>query len=137
MDEERDEGKRMKYPWMDDYLLAKPGVEKDIQPDWNWVRYKIGGRMFAAVCLDGQGKPYYVTLKLKPTEGEFWRGQYADVIPGYYMNKTHWNSIRADGDVPDETLKGMLDRAYGLVLRSLSRKTQKEIGEAFSQVVPE
>lgn len=118
----------MKYPWIDDYLLAKPGVEKDIQPDWNWVRYKIGGKMFAAVCLDRQDKPYYVTLKLEPTEGEFWRGQYADVIPGYYMNKTHWNSIRADGEVPDEALKGMLDRAYGLVLRSLNRKTRKEIG---------
>ena len=120
----------MKYPWIDTYLLAKPGVEKDIQPDWNWVRYKIGGRMFAAVCLDRQDRPYYVTLKSEPTEGEFWRGQYADVIPGYYMNKTHWNSIRADGEVPDEVLRGMLNKAYGLVLRSLSKKTQKAILDA-------
>ena len=40
----------MKYPWIDEYLLAKPGVTKDLQPDWNWVRYHIGGKMFAAVC---------------------------------------------------------------------------------------
>ena len=42
----------MPYPWIDDYLLQKPSVTKDLQPDWNWIRYQIGGKLFAAVCLD-------------------------------------------------------------------------------------
>ena len=42
----------MKYPWIDEELLAKPGVTKDLQAEWNWIRYQIGGKMFAAVCLD-------------------------------------------------------------------------------------
>ena len=117
----------MKYTWLDEYLLEKKGVTKDLQADWNWIRYQIGGKMFAALCLDDGGRPVYITLKLKPEEGEFWRGQYGDVIPGYYMNKTHWNSINPDGQVPDDILRDMLDRSYALVLAGLSRKTQREI----------
>ena len=106
----------MKYEWIDDYLLQKTGVTKDLQKDWNWMRYQIGGKMFAAVCRDDDDNPYYITLKLDPLEGDFLRSQYEDIIPGYYMNKTHWNSVKADGEVPDDLLKDMLDKAYGLVL---------------------
>lgn len=117
----------MRYTWMDEYLMEKRGVTKDIQPDWNWIRYHVGGKMFAAICLDDAGKPYYITLKLEPAEGEFWRGQYEDVIPGYYMNKVHWNSVRPDGVVPDEFLRDMLDKSYALVLGGFSKKRQREI----------
>lgn len=55
------------------------------------------------------------------------RQQYTDIIPGYYMNKVHWNSVKADGEVPDDILKDMLDKSYQLVLSSFSRKKQKEI----------
>lgn len=117
----------MRYLWMDDYLLRKRGVTKDLQAEWNWIRYQIGGRMFAAVCLDDCDRPYYINLKLEPQEGEFFRGQYPDILPGYYSNKRHWNSVRADGAVPDELLKGMLDRSYRLVLAGFSRQRQREI----------
>ena len=50
------------------------------------------------------------------------------------MNKEHWNSVRPDGNVPDELLKDLLDKSYGLVLGGLSKKKQKEILE---DVVPE
>ena len=119
----------MKYDWIDAYLLAKQGVTKDLQPDWNWVRYQIGGKLFAAVCLDEQNRPYYITLKLDPMEGDFLRQQYEDILPGYYMNKVHWNSIRADGNVPDNLMREMLDKSYKLVLGGLSKKKQKEISE--------
>lgn len=117
----------MRYTWMDEYLMAKKGVTRDLQPDWNWIRYHVGGKMFAAICLDDADKPYYITLKLEPLEGEFWRGQYDDVIPGYYMNKVHWNSVRPDGVVPDEILRDMLDKSYALVLGGFSKKRQREI----------
>ena len=86
--------------------------------------------MFAAVCRDGDDRPYYITLKLEPLEGDFLRKQYADIIPGYYMNKTHWNSVKADGGVPDDLLKDLLDQSYRIVFGSLSRKKQREILEA-------
>ena len=117
----------MPYPWIDDYLLQKPGVTKDLQPDWNWIRYQIGSKLFAAVCLDDQDQPYYITLKLDPAEGDFLRGQYEGILPGYYMNKTHWNSVRAQGSVPDDLLRNLLDEAYCLVLHALPKKKQREI----------
>ena len=120
----------MRYTWIDEFLMKKPGVTKDLQQDWNWIRYQIGGKMFAAVCMDDDDEPYYITLKLEPAEGDFLRKQYEDIIPGYYMNKTHWNSVKADGKVPDDILKDMLDKAYNIVLGSLSKKKQNEILEA-------
>ncbi len=120
----------MKYDWLDEYLLAKPSVTKDLQAEWNWIRYQIGGKMFAAICLDdATGKAVYITLKLEPTEGEFLRRQYADIIPGYYMNKVHWNSIKTDGAVPDELLREMLEKSYQLVLGGFSKKKQRELLE--------
>ena len=117
----------MKYEWIDEYILKMPGVTKDLQKDWNWIRYQIGGKMFAAICLDDDDKPYYITLKLEPLEGDFWRKRYEDIIPGYYMNKMHWNSVKVDGNVPDEILMDLLEKAYRIVFGSFSKKKQKEI----------
>lgn len=117
----------MRYDWIDEFLLQKKGVTKDLQADWNWIRYHIGGKMFAAVCLNEQNEPYYITLKLEPSEGDFLRSQYEDILPGYYMNKIHWNSVKPNGQVPDELLKDMLDKSYQLVLGGFSKKKQKEL----------
>lgn len=120
----------MRYVWLDEYLLSKTGVTRDLQEEWNWIRYQIGGKMFAAVCLDEKNEPYYITLKLEPAEGDFLRTQYEDIIPGYYMNKVHWNSINPDGAVPDDLLKDLLDKSYQLVLAGFSKKKQREILES-------
>lgn len=120
----------MKYSWIDTELLQKPGVTKDLQAEWNWIRYHIGGKMFAAVCLDdATGKPVYITCKLDPAEGDFLRRQYEDIIPGYYMNKVHWNSVKAEGNVPDALLREMLEKSYRLVLGSFSKKKQRALLE--------
>lgn len=94
----------MSYPWLDEYLMTKKGVTKDFKVEWGWNRYMIGGKLFCAECLDD-----------------------SDILPGYYMNKVHWNSVKADGNVPSELLKEMLDEAYGLVFKSLPKKKQQDI----------
>ena len=53
----------MRYTWLDSYLCKKRCVTKDFQPVWNWIRYQIGGKMFAAICFDKQNQPYYINLK--------------------------------------------------------------------------
>ena len=116
----------MRYTWLDEYLMKKPGVTKNTE-NWNWVRYMIGGKMFAAVCLDDNDNPYYITLKLKPQEGELLRQQFEDIVPGYYMNKVHWNSIKPDGAVPDTLLRELVDKSYNLILAGFSKKMQQEI----------
>lgn len=117
----------LKYGWIDEHLLSKSGVTRNLQRDWNWIRYCIEDKMFAAVCLDWSNKPVYITLKLVPEEGEFLRSRYEDILPGYYMNKRHWNSVKAEGDVPSELLREMLDKSYDLVLSGFSKKKQREL----------
>ena len=117
----------MKYDWLDSYLMEKKGVRKDFKEEWNWLRYQIGDKLFAAVCYDDQKLASLITLKIVPDEGEFRRQHYEDIIPGYYMNKTHWNSIKVDGSVPDDLLKDLLDRSYALVLSGFSKNIQAEI----------
>ncbi len=117
----------MEHGWIDGYLMDKKGVEKDLQADWNWLRYKVGGKMFAALCLDNENRLYYITIKLPPEEGAFLREQYEDILPGYYCNKQHWNSVRAQGQVPEALLRSMLDTAYETVFCALPKKKQREI----------
>lgn len=117
----------MKYMWLDDFLLSKRGVTKDLQAEWNWIRYHVGEKMFAAVCLGEDNKPYYITLKLEPMKGDFLRQQYKDIVPGYYMNKVHWNSINPNGEISYDLLKDLLEKSYFLVLHSFSKKRQREI----------
>ena len=75
----------------------------------------------------------HITLKLEPLEGDFLRQQYEDIIHGYYMNKTHWNSIKPDGEVPDNLLKDLLDKSYQLVFMGFSKKKQRKILEEESE----
>lgn len=117
----------MKYAWMDEFLMAKRGVTKDLQASWNWVRYKLDGKMFAALCLNEKDEPYYITLKQEPSDAEFLRQQYEDIIPGYYMNKQHWISIKADGAISDEMMRELFDKSYQIMMNSFSGKKQREI----------
>ncbi len=119
----------MKYDWIDAYLLNKKGVEKDYKKEWGWFRYTVGGKLFCAVCMADEGLPYFITVKLEPARGDALRQIYPDILPGYYMNKAHWNSVKVDGAVPNALLQEMLDESYELVLHGLTKKKQNEIME--------
>lgn len=121
-------GKNVRVDWLDAFLLSLPGVQKDFKAEWNWTRYMIGGKLFCAVCHDENGGDVYITMKLEPPRGEFLRAQYEDIIPGYYMNKTHWNSVRAQGSVPEALLEDMLRESYRLVAGGLAKKTRLALG---------
>lgn len=116
----------MKYEWLDAYCLSKKGATKDFKVEWNATRYLIGEKMFGMRCGDKDGKAI-ITLKCEPLFGAALREQYPDIIPGYYMNKEHWNSVYLEGDTPDDILKQMIDMSHDLVLRSLSKKAVREI----------
>ena len=120
----------MRYDWLDAELCGWPGVTKDFKAEWNWTRYMVGGKLFCAICHDGAGGDVYITVKLEPLRGEFLRGQFEDVIPGYYMNKLHWNSVRAQGALPEDILEDMLDESYALVLGALPKRVRAELGLA-------
>ena len=116
----------LKYEWADEYILSKKGVEKDFKGEWGVFRYMIRGKMFIMRGGDKDGNPI-LTMKLAPEMGLLLRERYADIVPGYYCNKDHWNSLYLEGDVPDEIVRDMLDKSYEALLHSLSKKIQQEI----------
>ena len=119
----------MNYPWLDEYCLSKAGAEKDFKEEWQATRYMIRGKMFAMQGGDKNGKPI-ITVKLAPMDGQVLRSQFQDIIPGYYMNKEHWNSLYLEGSVPDDVVKDMLDQSHALIFNSMSKKVQQEIKES-------
>ncbi len=116
----------MAYEWLDEYCRSKQGAEKDFKEEWNATRYMLKGKMFAMQGNDKSGRAI-ITLKLEPSHGQLLREQYEDIIPGYYMNKDHWNSVYLDGKTPDDLLQDMIDESHALILNSLSKKDQQEI----------
>lgn len=70
----------------------------------------------------------YLNLKCEPLEADFLRQMYEGVIPGYHMNKTHWNTIIIGGDVPDEEIRRQIDTSYGLV-KPKAQKRRRLIDE--------
>ncbi len=122
----------MKYGWLDEYLLKNPGAERDFKAEWQWDRYLVGEKMFAAICTpDPKYAPHngrsMVILKCEPLLAELLRKEYPDVVPGFYSDKRNWNSVYLDGDVPDDVLRGLCDRSYRLVFDKLPKKAQKEL----------
>ena len=120
------------YPWLDGYLLSKPGAERDFKVAWQWERYLVRGKMFAAVCTPGpEHKPHagrtMVILKCDPRLAEAYRETYPDVVPGFYSDKRTWNSVYLDGAVPDAVLKQMCDHSYELVFAKLTKARQREL----------
>lgn len=73
--------------------------------------------MFATLNIDAP--PYRTNLKCDPTRAAELREQYISVIPGYHMNKKHWNTIELDGDVPDNVIIHLMRHSYELVVAKL------------------
>jgi predicted DNA-binding protein (MmcQ/YjbR family) len=98
---------------------AQPGAVEDY-PFGNGVAvFKVGGRMFALVSLEGT--PGSVNLKCNPELALDLRSRYASVRPGYHQNKRHWNTVELDDSIEDSELRWMIDHSYELVAVSLPR----------------
>ena len=123
-----------RYPWLDQYLRDKPGAEKDFKEEWQWYRYRVGGKQFAATCTPGPEHKQYanreqVLLKCEPELALLLRQEYPDIVPGFYSDKRCWNTVFLDGAVPEEVLRDLCDRSYRLVFEKLTKKLQAEIRE--------
>jgi predicted DNA-binding protein (MmcQ/YjbR family) len=115
-----------KYRWLDEHLQSQPYTIKEFQPTWQAYKYLLGGKMYAYTGIhDKNGRPI-ITMKLEPIYSEMLRCEYADIIPGYYMNKQHWSSVYLDGEVPQDVIADIVRAAYKLAFSSLSKKARRE-----------
>ena len=102
-----------------------PGALEDYPFGDGVAVFKVAGRMFALVSLDGD--PGSVNLKCDPGLTLELRAVYAAVRPGYHQNKRHWNTLELDGSIDDDELREMIDHSYELVVRRLPRAQQSRL----------
>lgn len=90
--------------------------------------FKVGGRMFALVMLEGD--PAHVNLKCDPDLALALRVRHTAVVPGYHANKRHWNTIVLDGSIARDEIEGMIEHSYELVVSKLTRAERARLTDS-------
>lgn len=104
--------------------LQLTGATEDFPFGEETLVFKVGGKMFALTHVDTFES---VNLKCEPEKAVELREQYEGVLPGYHMNKKHWNTVLTDGSVPDVLLKEWVKDSYELVVQSLPKKLKENL----------
>ena len=99
------------------YCLRNKGVTEEFPFDQSTLVYKVMGKMFALTDIDSFQS---INLKCDPANALRLREVYEGVIPGYHMNKKHWNTVCMDGRIPDNLIYEWIDDSYKLVAEKLS-----------------
>ncbi|MDR3175702.1 MAG: MmcQ/YjbR family DNA-binding protein [Desulfovibrio sp.] len=84
------------------------------------LRHGGNRRIFALFLKHGARE--LLNLKTEPFNALYWRDKFPSVIPGYHMNKVHWNSVVLDGTVPDDAIREMLDESYDLTRPKIRKR---------------
>ncbi len=113
----------MTHKEIHDYLLSFPNAWMDFPFGETTSVYRVGheddgssGKMFALVAENS--KPLRLSLKCDPLLSEKLREDYESVVPGWHLNKKHWNTIICTGQVPDDELKSLIMLSYRLASES-------------------
>jgi predicted DNA-binding protein (MmcQ/YjbR family) len=110
-----------------DFCAALPEAVEDYPFGDDVTVFKVAGRMFALVMLDGN--PGFVNLKCDPDLALELRARYPAVRPGYHTNKRHWNSVDLDGSIDRHELCEMIEHSYDLVVAKLTREERQQISD--------
>ncbi len=106
------------------YCLSKRAVTESFPFDKTTLVFKVMDKVFALTSLEGDLR---FNLKCDPTRAIELREQYYAIIPGYHMNKKHWNTVIVDGELDQEQIFELIDHSYDLVVQSLPKYKQKEL----------
>ncbi len=109
----------MKPAELCNYLLSFAGAEETFPFGQNTSVFNVAGKMFALSQL--QAEVLRVSLKCEPALAETLRAAHNAVLPGYHLNKRHWNTGVLDGSLPDTTVCDMIEDSYDLVVSRLPR----------------
>jgi predicted DNA-binding protein (MmcQ/YjbR family) len=99
------------------YCLLKRSATESLPFGPDTLVFKVGGKIFLLLGLDEE--PLQFNAKCDPEKALSFRALYHAVLPGYHMNKKHWNTIICDGSVPAKLLRELIDHSYDLVFGSL------------------
>ncbi len=104
--------------------LSKLGASESFPFDNQTLVFKVGGKIFALLYVE---QTESINLKCEPEKAIELRERFISVIPGYHMNKKHWNTIQFNKDLCDQLILDCIDESYQLVYQSLSKKQRSEI----------
>ena len=107
------------------YCISLPLVKEDYPFGPDVQVFKIKSKLFA--LMTNRKGVERVNLKCDPEEAIILREIFEDVIPGYHMNKMHWNTIILNGSIPDGEIKRMIDRSYCLVVKKLKKRERESL----------
>lgn len=102
-----------------DYCLNKKGVTEGQPFGPDVLVFKVMDKMFALCGLENI--PPTVNLKCDPEYALELRAQYSEIIPGYHMNKQHWNTVKIEGSLSNDFIEQLIDDSYQLVVNSLPK----------------
>lgn len=102
------------------YCLAHESVEEGFPFGETTLVFKTGGKIFLLLSLDAT--PHTFNVKCDPDHAIELREQHASILPGYHMNKKHWNTVVVDGSLPSRVLKELIDESYHLVAKPAKKK---------------
>ncbi len=103
----------MDHKTVEDYVLSMPNAVLDYPFGESVAVYKVGEKMFALIR---EGKdPVHLSLKCDPQLAVVLRDKYETVMPGYHLNKRHWNTVLLSGQLPWEEVQGLIRHSYNLV----------------------
>ena len=107
--------------------LALPGAREEFPFDEANSVFKVAGKLFAISRLDAD--PLRVSLKCEPDLAVHLRTTYpAAVLPGYHLNKRHWNTVVVNDVVADHLVRDMIEDSYDLVIAGLPRREREKLG---------
>jgi predicted DNA-binding protein (MmcQ/YjbR family) len=106
-----------------DFCLSQKGVSEELPFGPDTLVYKVMGKIFALTSLDSE--VFSVNLKCNPDRAIQLREQFEYIVPGYHMNKKHWNTVNATVASTGQ-LKELILHSFTLVVASLPKKIQLE-----------
>jgi predicted DNA-binding protein (MmcQ/YjbR family) len=105
-----------------DCTVELPGADLERRSGPDWEVYKVRGKVFM-LMTDMPGRPV-VILKADPDDAAALREQYADITPGYHMNKRHWITVEGGGTIDEKLVKELVIDSYRLVVGGLPKSEQ-------------
>lgn len=107
--------------------LTLPGTEETTPFGPEALVYKVAGKMFALASMEeDEGR---MNLKCDPERSLALRAEWEAIIPGYHMNKRHWNTLICDGSLPTALVQELIKHSYDLVVAGLPRKVRESLQE--------
>ena len=106
------------------YCMSFKGVSEEFPFDEVTLVYKVRGKIFALSNIDEFAS---ISLKCDPDDAMAQREAFEAVVPGYHLNKKHWNTITIGGDVDDSLLLEWTADSYELVVSSLPKKEREQL----------